>query len=288
MKTFSSIIRTYRFIAEHPLTKSDKYSAFIRWFRWQISAAINTYPILFPWVNESRLIIEKGMTGATGNLYCGLHEFYDMALVLHFLRTGDTFLDIGANVGSYTILAGSTGAKCISVEPVPSTYTRLLRNIAINNYQENISSLNVAIGENAGEVIFSIDQDTTNQVVVSDYAGDSVKVEVKTMDQITTGQNIAMCKIDVEGYEEQVVNGAKEFMQSEDLHVVFLEGDNNAISTLMREAKFSHVSYDPFTRKLTLATEDNNKNNNLWVKDISFVQKRCIEAPVTEIIGQRI
>jgi hypothetical protein len=46
-----------------------------------------------------------GMTGATQNIYVGLQEFVDIMLTLHFLRKGDLFLDMGANVGSYTILA---------------------------------------------------------------------------------------------------------------------------------------------------------------------------------------
>jgi hypothetical protein len=37
---------------------------------------------------------------ATGNLYVGLHEFEEMAFLLHFLRRGDLFADVGANVGS--------------------------------------------------------------------------------------------------------------------------------------------------------------------------------------------
>ena len=46
-----------------------------------------------------------------------------MALVLHVLRPDDVFVDIGANVGSYTILGGgAAGADCISIEPIPSTF----------------------------------------------------------------------------------------------------------------------------------------------------------------------
>ena len=60
---------------------------------------------LFRWIGGQRLAFQRGMTGATGNFYVGLHEFADMMLPLHFLREGDLFLDIGANVGSYTVLA---------------------------------------------------------------------------------------------------------------------------------------------------------------------------------------
>jgi len=43
----------------------------------------------------------------------------DMGFLLHFLRKDDLFLDVGANIGSYTVLAGgAVGAKSISFEPV--------------------------------------------------------------------------------------------------------------------------------------------------------------------------
>ena len=42
----------------------------------------------------------KGMTGASGNIYFGLHEFEEMGFLLHFLREEDLFIDIGAYIGS--------------------------------------------------------------------------------------------------------------------------------------------------------------------------------------------
>ena len=58
-----------------------------------------------------------GMTGATGNVYCGLHEFEDMALVLHALRPRDLFVDVGANVGSYTVLGGQPARVALASNP---------------------------------------------------------------------------------------------------------------------------------------------------------------------------
>ena len=45
------------------------------------------------------------MTGATMNMYRGLHVAADILFVLHVLRVDDVFLDVGANVGTYSILA---------------------------------------------------------------------------------------------------------------------------------------------------------------------------------------
>jgi hypothetical protein len=42
---------------------------------------------------NSKLLVWKGLTGATGNIYCGLHEFEDMAFLLHFLRPRDLSAD---------------------------------------------------------------------------------------------------------------------------------------------------------------------------------------------------
>ncbi len=57
--------------------------------------------------------------------------------LLHFLRCDDLFVDIGANIGSYTVLAGAVvGATCLAVKPIPSTYESLLDNIHLNRLEK--------------------------------------------------------------------------------------------------------------------------------------------------------
>lgn len=82
------------------------------------------------WINDLILPLEKGDTGLTSAYYVGLHEFEDMAFAIHLLREDDTFVDVGANLGSYSLLAsGVTKANSIAFEPVPTTYNRLIDNI---------------------------------------------------------------------------------------------------------------------------------------------------------------
>ena len=61
--------------------------------------------IIVPWVGDSRFITGSGETGLTGNIYVGFHEYEEMLFLLHALQPTDTFVDVGANVGEYTILA---------------------------------------------------------------------------------------------------------------------------------------------------------------------------------------
>ena len=58
-----------------------------------------------PFTDRARLLVSRGMYGATQNVYCGLNDFEDMSFVLHYLRQDDIFLDVGANIGAYTVLA---------------------------------------------------------------------------------------------------------------------------------------------------------------------------------------
>jgi hypothetical protein len=107
----SSILPTLRFIASHPLGSRRPLSAYWRYARWQVESRLCA-EVEFNWIEGAKLIARNGMTGATGNIYCGLHEFTDMAFLLHLLRPDDLFVDVGANIGSYTVLASAVcGAR---------------------------------------------------------------------------------------------------------------------------------------------------------------------------------
>ena len=95
-----------------PLSFNNKLKVILRFIKWQISQGIFQSTIIYNFTQNSKILIKKSMTGATGNLYYGLDEFNDMGFLLHFLRKKDVFIDVGSNVGSYTILASAEiGAK---------------------------------------------------------------------------------------------------------------------------------------------------------------------------------
>jgi hypothetical protein len=121
--------------------------------------------VIVPWIAGQRLAVRRGMAGATGNIYVGLQEFEDMMLVLHFLRKGDLFLDIGANVGSYTILAsGVCRATTWAFEPDPDAVRSLKRNLVINDLNKLVTVYELALGDADGEIPFTVGYDTGNRV----------------------------------------------------------------------------------------------------------------------------
>ncbi|RWY49455.1 FkbM family methyltransferase [Mucilaginibacter gilvus] len=139
--------RTINFVLNHPFTKGHRLAGIAKLLKWQITSRLHKKPVEFQFTQNSKLMVWKGLTGATGNIYCGLHEFEDMAFLLHFLRPGDLFADVGANIGSYTMLASAEiGARSVTVEPLPATFKNLLQNIQLNNIGDKVNALNIGIG----------------------------------------------------------------------------------------------------------------------------------------------
>ena len=99
------LLRTLQVIVQHPLNASDRPGSLLRYAKWQVGSRLVPGPVIVPFVNDTVFIAAPGMTGVTQNIYTGLSDFFDCAFLLHFLREGDLFVDIGANVGIYTVLA---------------------------------------------------------------------------------------------------------------------------------------------------------------------------------------
>ncbi len=91
--------KTLQFILAHPFNRGRPLQAIAGYFAWQILSRLRD-EVTVDWVGGNKLIVRRGMTGATGNIYCGLHEFRDMSFVLHALRPGDVFVDVGQISGA--------------------------------------------------------------------------------------------------------------------------------------------------------------------------------------------
>jgi FkbM family methyltransferase len=201
--------------------------------------------VIFDWIDGAKLAVRRGMTGATGNIYSGLHEYVDMRFVLDTLKPGDLFVDIGANVGSYTVLASKVrGARTIAVEPDPGTAQALRRNIEVNGIADKVHVVEAALGARAGTVSFTVGRDTVNRVA---QAGDeNVRdVAVRTLDDVLDGEVPRVIKIDVEGFEAEVFRGAVATLADRRLEAIITEALDEDVLSILTRAGFKRAYYDP-------------------------------------------
>jgi FkbM family methyltransferase len=281
-----ALLRILKFILTHPLNQKKPFQSLLRFFKWQINIRLNPYPIIFSFAEKSKLILVRGLTGATGNLYCGLHEFEDMAFVLHFLRGSDLFVDIGANVGSYTLLAGNEReAQTVSIEPIPSTFNFLKTNVALNNIQRNVKCLNIGLGSAKGVLSFTASHDTMNHVATNSEF-DTINVNIERFDDIISIEKTCLIKMDVEGFEAEVIKGMNNALQNPSFKALIIElngsgkrygFDDASIHTTLVQYGFNPYAYLPFNRELRRLTSY-GAHNTIYIRDISFVSKRIKDA----------
>lgn len=271
----------------HPLTRDNPSRAWLRFVWWQMRSRLSNC-VVVDWVGGTKFIAHRGMTGFTGNIYTGLHEAVDMFFVLHFLRPGDVFGDIGANVGSYTVLAsGVVGARTIAFEPDPDVAEKLKKNIQINNLEGLVTVHQMAVGDEDGQIFFTVGMDTVNRVALE---GDVEKrvVELSKLDSILGNMSPVMIKMDIEGFEEKAIAGARSLLTDPNLRVVAVETVSADITAKLAKAHFRPVYYDPQTRGISDNPWQDRGSNQLFVRDREFVVARVASAPTVSVLGKLI
>jgi FkbM family methyltransferase len=229
--------QTLRFIARHPLTRDRPVPAIARYCAWQVRSRLQD-DVTVPWIDGATLVARRGMHGATGNIYCGLHEFADMAFVMDLLRPGDLFVDVGANVGSYSVLAaGVCGADVVAVEADPETNAWLSKNIRANGVDDRVQTHELAVSSASGTVRFTIGRDATNRVASSEDATTRC-VPAITLDELLRGRHPTMIKLDLEGHEPDAIAAAERTLASPNLLAVATESAEDPVGMMLRSAGF--------------------------------------------------
>jgi FkbM family methyltransferase len=141
------------------------------------------------------------------------------AATLHFmdqhLKPGSVYVDVGANIGMMTLHAArivGTQGHVYSFEPHPDTFRRLGRNIELNGIG-NITTFNFALGAVGDErEIYAFPEVNIGRAsLIRDEGSQLVgAVKVRTLDEVLNDVPVSMMKIDVEGFEAEVLRGALE------------------------------------------------------------------------------
>jgi FkbM family methyltransferase len=181
----------------------------------------------------------------------------DFEVVEGCLTPGDTCVDVGANVGTLTLAAalrvGPTG-KIIAFEPHPKIGRFLAENVALNRL-ENVQIQAFAVGSSAESVSFSNDQNDDLNHIGSETAG--IQIGQVTLDSVLPERlPVALLKIDVEGYELEVLKGAEKTLSRTSSVYIEVSRDNlsrygaatqDVINILIRHRfQVFHLSEDGF------------------------------------------
>jgi len=219
-----------------------------------------------------------------------------MAFILHLLRPCDLFLDIGANIGSYTVLsAGAIGSRVISVEPIPTTFSKLERNVLLNSLVGLVDTHCIGLSSESAQLMFTSDQDSVNHVISAADHGPTILVPVMALDELLAGRVPKAIKMDVEGHELAVLKGARKTLADPALAAVVMEVNSSgerygisddALLDEMRSYGFKPYRYDPLKRYLS--DWDSSTDNAIFLRSRSDVSSILAEARRYRLINRSI
>ncbi len=142
-------------------------------------------------------------------------EEKELAVLQRLLLPGQVFVDCGANIGLWSIVAsyslGEKG-KVFAFEPNPGTAEKLRRNLSLGNI-ENVQLFEAAVGDASGQLLLKAEPAHNQARIVAMPDQSTIVVPTITLDCKLSNLKIDACKIDVEGYELNVLVGAQELLR---------------------------------------------------------------------------
>lgn len=195
---------------------------------------------------RSRFFTSASDTTVTPTMRDGTYEEAELDLWLGALAAGDYVVDVGANVGVFSVLSAKKVGEhggVTAFEPEPQNVDRLRGNIVANSL-ENVRVQPVCVGDEDGSIILYVqhNQSGTHSVVHSAGAT-SISVDVVTLDRAITRRPVAASKIDVEGFEAAVLAGAAQTI-ARDRPTILLEYNGGEALEAILQRLMSEGGYD--------------------------------------------
>lgn len=232
-------------ILRHPANQGRRGRALALYLLWQVWQRLVRRPWTIRLGEIRRIRLYPHSVVAAFVLYYRIHDFEEMSFIRAYLRRGDLFVDVGANIAVYSLWASEiVGVDVVAFEPSSVTHGRAVENVELNGLADRIRVERKAVGSDRSTVRLSTGLDAVNQVV--DGAGiDSEAVEQTTLDHELGPRAPAIIKIDVEGRELDVLRGACKVIGRHRPALIIEVNDVEGLTDVLADLGYRAWSYDP-------------------------------------------
>ncbi len=222
----------------HPANCGRRPLAFVRWATFHVRGRVLHRRTLTPIGDHSVIWADLGVVSTIRVVVGNPPDWAEMRAWRRLLRPGDIFVDVGASAGLYTLWAADLGADVIAVEPDPTARALLEKNLSLNRY--SVEVVPAALAALPGRMAFTTTRGTMNHLVpgrregtpLDDPRRPTTHVGVRTLDEILAGRSARGVKIDVEGAERLVLDGATVALAQGRLPFIQLEWNRLSLRTL--------------------------------------------------------
>ena len=157
----------------------------------------------------------------------GIYERKMTQLIQSHVRPGDTAIDVGANLGYYTLLlargVGPQG-RVIAFEPDPDNFSLLERNVSANGYGDRVKCVQAALSDHEGTLrLFRAPDPGDHRIYDSHDGRPFLEVPVTTLDSVCAGGGVDLIKMDIQGAEGLALRGMAGVIEASDSLTLFTE-----------------------------------------------------------------
>lgn len=225
-----------QFIFNHPLNKNHKMKTLLRIFWWKLNRIFFKFPCIVEIAPGVRCICyPDNSLYSTLIMYLGLPEYGEMKFLLDILKKHDNFIDVGANMGAYSLIASSKikDGNIFSFEPSPKISLKLYENINLNQKKENIRVITKVVSDKTGFINFDISSNPDYHHISHSAKGKSIlRLKTTTLDKFISSskiKHIKLIKIDVEGAELLVLKGMQRSLAAKLVDFLIVEINPEAL-----------------------------------------------------------
>lgn len=167
----------------------------------------------------------------------GVYEEFETEIVKKIIKKGDVVVDVGANIGYYTLifakLVGKEG-KVFAFEPEPTNFNILKKNVKINEY-ENVTLINKAVSNKTGKMTLDLDEiNKGGHSISKNNSEKTIEIESIRLDDYfkTYYGKINFIKLDIEGAEVEAIKGMSEILGKNEEANIMAEYNPQSLSNL--------------------------------------------------------
>ena len=219
-----ALIRVY----SHPNNQGKIFLTTLRLIWWIINRHFLKLNVIVEMLPGAKLICDPKSSYGSLVFYNSLPEYAEQMFMYQYVQANDKVVDVGAHIGSETVLLGSklTGGRVYSFEPTPSVKPLLVANIGINNSQDRVVVEDMAVSDPVGSTKFYLSTESEVNSLHNHEGSNAISIKTTTLDSYAKKfkiDHIHLLKIDVEGHELAVISGSKQLLTNHKIDVIVFE-----------------------------------------------------------------